>query len=144
MKIERMNHKDYLIYDYSSDVSMDTIYRDIKRIFEKMQKRLQLNGFYKVIVSFKKIGLFMEVIKIEDAFYKDTLDLKIEVKTSLDVYYATEDYFLIKDMFPIRVLEGKYYVLVDDSFDHILEKIEFGDFVFGKKLDSILCNSVVI
>ncbi len=143
MKIERDNGS-YYIYDYTSVVFFDTIYQDIKELFQRFQKRLGLNGFYRVVVSLKKIGVFMEVIKIEDAFYKDTLDLKIEVKDSLDVYYSTEDYFLVKDFSIVRYFEGKYYALVDDSFDELFEKVEFGDFVFGKKLDSILCNSVVI
>ena len=143
MKIERMNSTDYLIYDYSSVISEDTIYSDVKRIFQSIRKRILLKGFYRIVVCLKTMGLFLQVIKMEDAFYKDTLDLKIEVYP-FDVYFCTEDYFLVKQCSSVYYCEGNYYGLVDDSFDKILEKVEFGSFCFGDKMNTIIRKSMIV
>ena len=130
MKITKINDTDYKIYYYKSIFEEKSLYSDIKELVKKIQKRLKLNGFYKVTVVSKKIGLFLELKRIEDSFYKNTLDLKIEVKDD-DIYYKTTDYFIIRDLSNIEYKDGMYYCVVDDSFDEILEKVEFGDFIFG-------------
>ena len=86
----------------------------------------------------------MEVKKIEDSFYRDTLDLRIIVSKDMDVYFKTIDYFLIEKMNVIKYFDKYYYALVDDFFDEIIEKVEFGDFVFGLDIDEMLSSSVVI
>jgi len=128
MKIEKINDTDYRIYCYGV-VEDNNLYDSIKKLIKKIQKRLKLSGFYKVIAINKNIGLFMELKRLEDSFYKNAVDLKIEIK-DLDVYYRTTDYFMIKDLSHIKYKDGMYYCIVDESFDGILEKVEFGDFVF--------------
>ena len=130
MKIERLNDTDYNVYYYRNIIDEKSLYKDIKELIKQIQKKLKLNGFYKVIAINKKIGLFLELKRLEDAFYKNTLDLKIEIKED-NIYYKTTDYFIIKDMPNIRYKDGMYYCIVDDSFDKILEKVEFGEFIFG-------------
>ena len=129
MKIDKINETDYKIYYYSSKIDEKSLYSDIKELIKKIQKRLKLNGFYKVITINKKVGLFIELKRLDDSFYKDSLDLKIEIKDT-DVYYRTSDYFIIKDFPDIKYKDGMYYCIVDESFDEILEKVEFGDFIF--------------
>ncbi len=123
MKIQKLNNTDYIIYIFSR-LELEKIKETIKSI----QKRLKLNGFYKLLVIDKSIGTFIKLTKLENAFYKDTLDLKIE-KVDCDVYFKTDDYFIIKDISHVMYNDKEYYGLVDDSFDKILEKVEFGDFV---------------
>lgn len=130
MKIERVNNTDYKIYYYRDIIEE----KDIKELIKKIQKRLKLNGLYKVIVIKKKIGLFLELKRLEDTFYRNTLDLKIEVRDS-NVYFKTTDYFIIKDLSLVKYKDGIYYCIVDDSFDGILEKVEFGDFIFGNDIE---------
>lgn len=130
MKIEKISNTDYRIYYYKSIFDEKSLYNDIKELVKKIQKRLKLSGFYKVTVISKKIGLFLELKRLEDSFYKNTLDLKIEVKDA-EVFYQTTDYFIIKNLSNIKYKDGMFYCIVDDSFDEILEKVEFGDFVFG-------------
>lgn len=130
MKIEKLNDTDYKIYYYRDIVDGKSLYNDIKELMKKIQKRLKLNGFYKVMAINKKVGLFLELKRLEDTFYKNALDLKIEIKEE-DIYYATDDYFVIKDLPNIRYKDGMYYCIVDDSFEKILEKVEFGNFIFG-------------
>lgn len=144
MKIWKISQTDYQIYDYTSEVSSETFYRDIKEIFQKIQKRLKLKGFYRVIVTRKKIGVFMQLILIEDSFYKDIVDLKIEEDDSCEIYYRTEDYFLLKDFSSILFIENMYYVLVNDEFDSIYEKIEFGDFVFASSIPDLLKKAIPV
>lgn len=136
MKIYKLNDGNYKVYYYKDN-------DEVKEIIKRIQKRLKLNGFYKVLVINKKIGLFIELKRIEDNFYKNTLELKIDVIDS-DVYFKTKDYFVIKDLSNIRYKDEMYYCIVDESFDEILEKVEFGDFVFGYDIDDIMNNTYVI
>ncbi len=133
MKVERINDNDYRIYYYESIISNDTIYEDIKILLKKLQKKLKLKGYYKVVVNNKKIGLFIQLIHINDTFYKNNLDLKIEINND-NIYFKTKDYFLIYSNSLIKCDDEYYYCVVDDSFDKILEKVEFGDFIFEKDI----------
>ncbi len=144
MKIDKVSETDYKIYMYNFNIDEKNINEEIKLIVKKLQKRLKLKGFYKVISTIKKCGLFLEVKKIEDSFYRDTLDLRIIVSKDMDVYFKTIDYFLIEKMNVIKYFDKYYYALVDDFFDEIIEKVEFGDFVFGLDIDEMLSSSVVI
>ena len=131
MKIEKINNTDYKIYYYRS-IDNKSLYDEVKELIKRVQKRLKLNGYYKVLVINKNIGLFIKLKRIEDSLYKNTLDLKIEIEDK-DVYYQTTDYFVIRNLSNIKYKDGMYYCIVDDSFDEILEKVEFGDFIFGIK-----------
>ena len=129
MKIENINERDYKIYYYKNRLDEKSLYDDIKELIKKIQKKLKLNGFYKVIAINKNVGLFLELKRLDDSFYKNILDLNIEIKED-NIYYKTADYFVIKDLHDISYKDGMYYCIVDDDFDEILEKVEFGDFVF--------------
>ena len=142
MKIQRINNTDYKVYFYQYKEE-ESLYEDCKSLIKKLQKRLRLKGFYKVIIFPSKIGLFFQLIKVEDSLYKNILDLKIEISAD-DVYFKTNDYFLIKDFSPIRYIDGEYYCIVEESFDEILEKVEFGEFVFGYDIYDLLDSSYVI
>lgn len=131
MKIEKINNTDYKIYYYRS-IDNKSLYDEVKELIKRVQKRLKLKGYYKVLVINKNIGLFIKLKRIEDSLYKNTLDLKIEIEDK-DVYYQTTDYFVIRNLSNIKYKDGMYYCIVDDSFDEILEKVEFGDFIFGIK-----------
>lgn len=141
MKINKLNDNLYKIY-YYKDINSD-LYEEVKRIIKSIQKKLKLNGFYKVLVISKKIGLFIELRKINNNFYKDMVELKIDIK-DYNVYFKTTDYFVIKDLSNIRYKDEMYYCVVDESFDEILEKVEFGDFIFGYDIDDIISKTYVI
>ena len=136
MKITKLNETDYVIYLFNKDIDYYNITEEVKRIIKKIQKLLKLKGFYKTIVITKSIGLFIKLIKLDDSFYKNTLDLKIEIRDE-DIYFKTDDYFKINDLSKVVYLDGEYYCKVDDSFDEMIEKVEFGNFVF---IDEINLN----
>lgn len=138
MKFWKINDTDYYIYDYTSKISKEEIYHDIKEIFQRIQKKLKLKGYYHVIVTRKKIGVFMQIVLLENSFYKDVLDLKIEEDDTCEIYFCTEDYFQVCKSPSVLFLEDKYYVLVDDDFDYLPEQTEFGEFVFSSSMKNIL------
>ena len=133
MKIQSVNDTDYIIYMFSR-IEKDEIKDKIKNI----QKRLKLSGFYRVRIVNKNIGCFLKLIRLENSFYKDTLDLKIE-EVDEDIYFVTNDYFIIKECSTIMYYDEMFYCIVDDSFDKILEKVEFGDFVFSNDINKSEC-----
>ena len=136
MKIKKLSDTDFQIY------LCGNIY-DTKEIIKQVQKLLKLQGFYKVVVVFKDIGIFLKLIKLDDSFYKDTLDLKIENRDE-DIYFKTDDYFIISNLSRILFLNGKYYGLVDGSFDEILEKVEFGEFILDSDMKDVFSKGFVL
>ena len=143
MKISKINDTDYKIYYYKDNINKDCLYDRIRDIIKSIQKRLKLKGFYKVVVFCKKIGLFIQLIYVDDNLYKNILDLKIEIIDD-DVYFKTSDYFVIKDLSNIRYFNNMYYVLVNDDFDRVLDRIEFGEFLFGYDVLEIIDKTYVI
>lgn len=129
MKIQKIGSDKYIIYMYEN-INKEEIKDKIKSI----QKILKLSGFYKVIIINKNIGSFLKLVKLDNSFYKDTLDLKIEER-DIDIYFKTDDYFIISECSHIMYYDNMYYCLVDDSFDKIIEKVEFGDFVLDVDID---------
>ena len=132
MKIKKLNETDYVIYLFNRD--LDNVNDEVKDLIKRIQKLLKLKGFYRVIVVSKSIGLFIRLIKLDDAFYKNTLDLKIEIRDE-DIYFKTDDYYKINNLSKVVYLDGMYYCIVDDSFDRMFEKVEFGSFVFVDEIN---------
>ncbi len=143
MKIYKLDDNGYKIYYYRGINNDKPLYDEVKELIKNIQKKLKLSGYYKVLVINKKIGLFIELKKLEDTFYRNTLELKIDIKDS-PIYFKTTDYFIIKGMSNIRYKDGMYYCIVDESFDEILEKVEFGDFIFGYDIEDIISDMYVI
>lgn len=144
MKIEKVSETDYKLYIYSKLLDKNNFTSEIKEFIKKVQKKLKLNGFYKVITCFRNCGVFLHLLKVEDSFYKNALDLRIVMDEEADVYFKTDDYFTVDDISTVKYYDGYYYGLVDDSFDGIIEKVEFGDFVFGYDITEMLNNGIVI
>lgn len=142
MKIEIVNDDCYHIYIYNDYDELDE--NKIKDKLLLIRNILHLCGFYRVIATLKNIGLFLEIVKVAEGFRRETFDLKVIIDNDKEVYFRTKDYFLVEDTSKICYYDGEYYALVDDSFDKILEKVEYGDFVFGCSLDSVLDKCIVI
>lgn len=132
MKINKINSTDYKIYFFK-----EILTTELKDKVLCLKNILNLEGFYKLLFHNNKLGCFMELIKLDDSFYKNTLDLKIE-EVKYNIYFKTKDYFIVEDCAIVKYYDGFYYGLVDDSFDEILEKVEFGEFVFGYDISSII------
>ena len=90
-----------------------------------MKKIIPFSGFYKILVSIKKIGLFLKIVFLKEAFYRDTIDWKIEVG-DFDIYYKTKNYSLIKNY--SYLFHRGYYIVSVDELDTVLSLVEFGIF----------------
>ena len=117
----------------------------VKKILMSLKNRLKLRGFYKVkVFPNDKLGLFLELIKLEDLEFSNNLDLRIIVYFDEKIFFETEDYFIINDCNEKRFLNGNFYCIVDDKFDMLLDKIEFGRFVYGKEVIDVLNKSIIL
>ena len=141
MIIKHLNDTDFKIFIFNK-ISRD-LTDEIKDIIKKLQKKLNLKGFYKVIVISKSVGVFLKIIKLDDSFYKDVLELKIDIR-DCDLYFKTKDYFIISSLSKVVYYDGYYYGLVDDYFDKVIEKVEFGEYVLEYDICNILSNCVEV
>lgn len=132
------------IYVYKNINIEEDIRSAIKKIINKLKDYLELKGYYKVYVYYRKIGLFLNLIRVEDSLCKEGLDLSLILDDNNLVYYKTTNYSLIKKLNNIKYLDGYFYCIIDDYFDKILEKVEFGEFVFGYGSNKLLKNSLLI
>ena len=124
MKIEVISNKELFIFVNSLYIKVnnysnkDEIISVVKSFIIKLKNRLKLRGFYKIKVYVKeKIGLFIELLKLEDIDRLDGLDLRVIVYFDEDIYFKTDDFFVIFGLPNIRYFNGYYYCLVDDIFD---------------------------
>ncbi len=146
--IAKDSYKFFINRYFFKDIDLDQkekVIDFVKDIILQKRKILNLRGFYKVLVYInKKVGIFIEMTKIEDSNYFNNLDLRVIVNNESEIYYETDDYFKIANCKEIRYLDGKFYCLVDDLVDKILEKIEFGRFIYGEELLKVLASSVIL
>ena len=143
MKVEKVNDILFRVYVYSSIIKEDCLYDDVKKFLDKFQKMWKLKGFYQVSVCYTKIGTFLLIRQFEDAFYKDTFDFKI-VLEDIDIYYQTSDYFLIRSYCPLYYNDNMYYVCISNILDEFLDKLEFGEFVFGDEVSGFLKKCCIV
>ena len=84
--------------------SREDIIQFIKDKIVSLKTRLNLKGFYKVLVFYdEKVGFFVEGKKLDEIDYSNSLDLRILI-TGYDIYFETDDYFLISDVKDIKYL----------------------------------------
>lgn len=135
MKIDKISDADYQIVLSVFFSCEEDIISIIKDILKKYQKKLNLKGFYKIIVFNFKYGLFFRLMQIEDSYYKNTFDYRIMFDEKRSFYYQTKDYFIISNLSEVYYFDGYYYALIDDSFDKIFEKVEFGKIILDSDID---------
>ena len=133
---------------YIKDVNLDekeAIILAVKDIIQKLKQKLQLRGFYKVkVFPNKNIGLFIEIIQLEDLEFSNNLDLRVIVYFDEKFYFETEDYFTIQKYDNVMFLDDKFYCLIDDSFDDMFEIVEFGRLIYGKEVINLLNKGTVL
>lgn len=151
MKIEMITKDSYKIFVdklYIKDVNLEekeAIILSVKEIIQKLKSKLQLRGFYKVkVFPNKSVGLFIEIIQLEDLEFSNNLDLRVVVYFNEKIFFETEDYFLIQKYHNIMFLDDKFYCLIDDSFDDMLEIVEFGRLIYGNEVINLLNKGTVL
>ena len=123
----------------------DELISFIKDFILKFKNKLNMRGFYKVrVFPQERVGIFLDVVKIDDIDLTNNLDLRIIVMNDSDIFFGTEYYEIIKDSNEKRYLDGLFYCIVDDSFDQILEKVEWGRFIYGKDVINLLTKGLIL
>lgn len=150
MKIEVISKDSFSIFinslyvDITDYTNKDKLVEVVKNVIKKMKNRLNLRGFYKIKVFVQEqLGLFLEVVKLEDLDYSNALDLRVIVFLDEKIYFETDDYFVIENIKKIRYHDNKYYCCVED-FNDIFPFLEFGRFIYGNEVIRMLNNSVIL
>lgn len=145
MRIEKLGEHKFLIFVNSlyldvSDFDKEKIVELVKKLLLKFRHRLHLQGFYKVKVYLQSmVGMFLELVQLEKFECDYSLDFRVLVYFDDKIFFKTKDYFIL----PITAggniyyLNGYYYCCVDDLYD-VFQIVEFGEFIYGKELYSIM------
>lgn len=149
MKVELINDDDLDIYvnPYNfndiSGSSKEIILNYIKEFISKINDRYKLNlsGFYKIKAYFNdKVGLFLNLIKIDDNEFNNEADFRIILFQNEKFFFETEDYDVIKNYENKKYYNNKFYVDTD-SIDNINELIDMGKIVYGDEAREIQIHS---
>ncbi len=146
MKVEENNDgiNIFLNNIYFKDVIWDsksTIEESIRDIILKVKKyyKVQLKGFYKIKIYPHEVGVFIEVIKLDDDNYDGSdIEFRVMVIFNKEMYLKTSDISYISDVSNIIFYNDNYYVDLD-SIDNILSVIDMGQIVFEDEIDFDKC-----
>ncbi|MBQ2639762.1 MAG: hypothetical protein IJF92_03265 [Bacilli bacterium] len=123
--------------------SKEDIISFVKKLIIKYHKKLNMKGFYKAIVyTNKKVGLFIEVSKIDDSLYMNSLDLKIIVNMNEKVYFKTKEYNILPNN--KKYYYNKYFYCDVSSVNKIIDIVDYGVFIYGNELDNIRNKLITI
>ncbi len=150
MRIEIISLEEFNIFVNNLYLKIDDynnkerIVEAVKSIISSIRGKLHLRGFYKLKVFVnQKVGLFIKGVKLEELDYSNTVDLRVVVFFDEDIYFKTDDYFVIRDVSNIRYFDGNYYCLVDDIPD-INKVVEFGEFIYGEDVVDMMERSILV
>lgn len=151
MKIEVCGKDNYNVFVnriYVQELNFsdkEELIKFIKKFILKIKNKLCLRGFYKIkVFPQQKIGLFLEIIKLDDMDLSDNLDLRVVIMQDEKFFYEVDDYDLISRYNEKRYFDGHFYCVVDDEFDNIIEKSEFGRFIYGKEVINLLYKGLIL
>ena len=136
MKVDSSKDK-ITIYTYKKEDS-NNINDYIKELILRLKKKYKINifGFYEINIYINdKVGMIIDIIKDDEDYFYDLLDLKIKVYENSPVYLKFNDYFL-NDEFKFKILDNYYYIDVENiSKEKFLSMIEFCNLVYGEDLE---------
>ena len=138
MKIVSSDDK-ITVYTYKKEDTRN-INNYIKSLIKKLKTKYKLNilGFYQInIYKNNKIGMVIDIIKDDEDYFYDLLDLKIKFYEDSRMFLKFHDYFFNnkKDIF---ILDNDYYIEVNDlSEKDIFYMIEFCSIIYGKEAEEI-------
>ena len=146
MKIDFIDDK-IIIYlrdiFFNDDIKSATM--DVKNIFIRLISyyHIKLSGLYDVYAyENNKYGTILEIIKKENLFNPDIIDIKIKLFKNNNFYFKTKDFFIISNYNNIYYDNNYYYININ-NIDNIIKVIEFGDIIYNKK-DNYLNNKKLI
>ena len=142
MKIEGIDDK-LIIYlrDYYFTDNLKDITKEIKDLFNRLFNyyHIELSGLYEVIIFDNiKYGSILEIIKKEDLFNKNIIDVKVKLFKNNNFYFKTKDYFIISKYNNIYYDNNYYYININ-NIDNVNKIIEFVNIIYNEK-DNYLIN----
>lgn len=151
MKVEKINDDLINIYFnpyYFKDIDLNNkleLIEVIKDLIKKAESRykLFLSGFYKIkVYPNKKLGVFLNIIKIDDNEFSNTTDFRIVIYPNEKFFLETELYELFNNV-DMRYCNNKFYIDIDDV-DNILPISDMVDVIYGSDVKELLSNSIII
>ncbi|MCI8346875.1 MAG: hypothetical protein HFJ12_02880 [Bacilli bacterium] len=118
----------------------------IKDLITKIDTRykLNLNGFYKIkVYPHKKIGVFLDIIKIDDNEFSNGADFRIVVYQNEKFFLQTECYEQINSDIKKRYYNHNFYIDIND-IDDIYQLTDIGTIIYGDSVKEMLCYGVLI
>ena len=107
----------------------------IKKIFLKLMNyyHCELSGLYDVIVyENNKYGTILEIIKKDNLFHPDIIDIKVKLFKNKKIYLRTKDYFIFKTYSHVYYDQEYYYINIENIYN-INKVIEFVDVIYNEK-----------
>ena len=150
MKIEIIDDNNIYIFinscymDHININSKEDIIDFIKSIIKKNRIKLKMKGFYKVIGHFNdKVGLFLDIYKLDDNLYSNSLDIKVILNMKETIYFKTTLYDIIPINTKIYYYDNNFYFDIS-NINNIYDIVEYGEFIYGDRIDNILNKSISI
>lgn len=134
---------------YFKDIDIDKkidLISLIKDMIVKIDSRYKLNlkGFYKIkVYPHKKIGVFLDIVKIDDNEFSSGADFRIVVYPNEKFYLETDDYELIDIKAKKRYYRHKFYVDIDDIKDINL-MLDRGEIIYGDDAKEVVYYGKII
>ena len=129
MKIE-FNDDKIVIYYYDRLLDINNINilnNEIKKLIIKLIKKYHISlGYYKVtIYNNEYYGNILEIKKIYENNYQETIDLKIIIFKDVTMYFEFDDIYFDLNNKSIFYKNGKYYINIDKNIN-IIDYLEYG------------------
>lgn len=147
MKIERVNGdliiafiNSFYLKNIEVDKKLEFI-SHIKDLIIKIDSRykLNLNGFYKIkVYPNKKIGIFLEIIKIDENDFCNGADFRIVIYQNQKFYLEIEDYDSLDSAIRKIYYNEKYYLDIDEIID-LHKYIDMGTIIYGDIAKDMIC-----
>ena len=136
------NKDNFIIHILENNFDNVDIKDYVKKIILKIKERLgqYISGFYEVNVYLNDFyGMIIEMIKKSDFdFFKDFIELDININKDSKMYFEFEDYFVILNKNNIYFYNNKYYINIDQlNSSEQLKLSEYGKVMYGNKLNEI-------
>ena len=138
------NNDNFTIYILNTNNSTNLkeyVKKTVLKIKDKTRK--YISGYYKVYVYINKTyGMVLEAIKKDDFdFFKDYIELDIEIKENSEMYFKFSDYFIPLNKSNIYYYDDNYYIDIKDLTKKDFYKLlEHSSIIYGNSLALIQNN----
>lgn len=143
MKVLKDSEGNFVIYllhlkDASQYEEKQEIIKLVKNTVLKVNKiyHLNLKGFYKVRVYLnKKVGLVIEIIRIDDIDINNAIDLRVLVYFDQEFFIEVDNFDFVPVHKKVTFLDNKYYISVDSlSETEVFSLLELGSVIYKTDL----------